>query len=159
MEYWKNDKEYMDLVKDILNIDEFQQLKNYKHHGDNRLNHCIRASYKSYKVTKKLKLRYKEVARAALLHDFFLVNNQEISIFERIKVLIIHPSIAVTNAKKYVELNKFEENIIRSHMFPVNPTLPRYFESVLVDLIDDYVSIYERRFTIKNSIVKLFNRK
>ena len=151
---WKDDKEYIELVKDILDIDEFKELKNYKHHGGNRLDHCIRVSYRSYKITKKLKMRYKETARAGLLHDFFLVNNQAIKFTTRLKVLVIHPRIAVENSKKYFEISKLEENIIHSHMFPINLTLPRSIESIIVNLVDDGASIYERFYEFKNKLKK-----
>ena len=159
MEKWKNDISYIELVDDILKHEEFSKLKNYKHHGDNRLCHCIRVSYYSYLLSKKLKLDYKSVARAGLLHDFFFVNNQKVSLKERIKVLFIHPKLALANAKKYFELNKKEENIIYSHMFPLNLYLPTKIESVLVDLVDDYMAIYERYFTIKEKISSLFKKK
>ncbi len=148
----KNDNKYMSLVDDILSNTEYQKLKEYKHHGDNRMNHCIRVSYYSYLVAKKFNLDYIKTARAGLLHDFFLVNNQEVSIFERIKVLFIHPRIACSNSKKYFELSKKEENIILSHMFPFFYIFPNCMESLLVNFVDNVMAIYERYFTIKNSL-------
>ena len=159
MEKWKSDKSYIELVNDILKHKDFKKLKNFKHHGDNRLCHCIRVSYYSYLLSKKLKLDYKSVARAGLLHDFFFVNNQKVSLKERIKVLFIHPKLALVNSLKYFELNKKEKNIIYSHMFPINLYFPNNIESILVDLVDDYMAIYERYFTIKEKLSSLFKRK
>ena len=68
----KKDQNYYKLVEDILDNEEFQSLKNVAHHGLNRYDHCLRVSYYSYKITKLLSLSPDEVARAALLHDFFL---------------------------------------------------------------------------------------
>ncbi len=138
------DKEYTDIVRDILNNNTFLELKKYKHHGDNRYEHCIRVSYYSYKLAKKLHLNKKACARAGLLHDFFLVNNQELSFVKRVKVLFMHPKYAYINSCKYFTINKLEKNIILSHMFPIGIYVPIYFESIMVDLIDDYMSIYER---------------
>lgn len=147
MNNWNSDKDYLALVQEILDIDEFKTLKNYKHHGDNRLDHSLRVSYMSYLKAKKKGLRYKEVARAGLLHDFYLVNNQKVSIFKRIKVLFTHPKISVENAEKYIKLNDLEKNIILSHMFPLYLVLPKSRESLLVNYVDDIVSIYERWIT------------
>lgn len=144
MNKYINDSEYVDIVNDILNNKEFKKLKKYKHHGDNRMDHCIRVSYYSYKIAKKLKLRYKEIARAGLLHDFFFVNNQEISFFTRIKVLFNHPRLAVINSNRHFKITKLEESMILSHVFPIGVRLPVHIESWVLDLVDDYFSIYER---------------
>ena len=155
MRNYMEDKEFNDIVEDIVKNDEFNKLKEYKHHGDNRLDHCIRVSYSSYKKAKKLKLDYNSAARAGLLHDFFFVNNQKITLKERLKVLVNHPKIALENSKKIVNLNKKEENIIVSHMFPIGFTLPKCKESILVNLVDDAFSIKERVL----STVKIFSKK
>ena len=75
MEKWKQNNEYIELVKDISLNDEFKKLKKYKHHGDNRYDHSFRVSYYSYLIAKKFNLKTESIARAGLLHDFFLVNN------------------------------------------------------------------------------------
>ena len=152
------DDEYMIYVKDILDNKEFIKLKKYLHHGINRYDHCIRVSYNSYKIAKKLNLNSKDVARAGLLHDFFLVNNQKITITERIKVLFTHPKIAVENSEKYFSLNDKEKNIILSHMFPLGIVLPKYKESILVNIIDDGASIYERSLNIILGIKNFFKK-
>ena len=142
------DKEYLEIVNDILSNKEFIKLKEYKHHGISRYDHVLRVSRWSYKYAKKHKLDYVSCARAGLLHDFFLINNQEINILYRINVLFIHPRIALKNSKKYFKLNKKEERIILSHMFPVNLTIPTSSEAWLVDIVDDIVSIYERIYSL-----------
>ena len=37
-------------------------------------------------------------------------------------------------------------------MFPVTFTPPKYLESWIVDLADDFAAIYERTYTIKNEL-------
>lgn len=106
MKKLNKDDEYMIYVKDILDNYEFKKLKKYLHHGINRYDHCVRVSYNSYKIAKKLKLNSKDAARAGLLHDFFLVNNQEIPKTERFKVLFTHPKLAIENSEKYFNLMK-----------------------------------------------------
>ena len=143
----KNDTEYLEIVNEILNHEEFNKLKNSKHHGINRYDHCVRVSYWSYKFTKKLHMDYKSIARAGLLHDFFLINNQELKFFPRVKVLITHPKLALENSKKYFDVNKLEENIIITHMFPINLRVPTRLASWIVDTIDNIASIYERLYS------------
>lgn len=136
------DEEYYNLVKDILENDNFNRIKECKHHGSTRLEHSINVSYKAYKKAKKYKLDYVSVARAGLLHDFFVTD--DLTKEERKKRLIIHPYIALENSNKYFELNKLEENIIVSHMFPSLPQkLPKYKESLLVSIIDKEVATKE----------------
>ena len=146
------DKEYKKIVKDILDNKEFNKLKEYKHHGLTRYDHVLRVSYWSYNIAKKLRLDYKSVARAGLLHDFFFVNNQAITLGERIKVFCNHPKKALENSKKYFNINKQEEKIILSHMFPANLTIPTTFESWLVNIVDTVASIYDR-------LISIFNKK
>ena len=153
-----NDKEYINYVEDILDNKEFNELKKYLHHGGNRYDHCLRVSYHSYKLAKKFKLKEKEVARAGLLHDFFMVNNQEIGLKRRIKVLFTHPKIALSNAQKYYKLNDMEKNIIVSHMFPIGLTLPKYKESWLIDTVDNAMSIYERIYNFSQGIKSKFKK-
>ena len=79
MDYIKdNDNlEFFEIIKPIIENEEFQKLKNIKHHGITRYNHCMRVAYYSYKVTKSLHLDYREVTVAAMLHDFFLEDSSE----------------------------------------------------------------------------------
>ena len=142
------DKEYNDIVIDIINNEEFNKLKDYKHHGITRYDHVLRVSKWSYKACKKLKLDYISATRAGLLHDFFFVNNQEVKLSYRIKVLFIHPKMALENSKKYFILSKKEERIILSHMFPIGLCIPTSIEGWLVNVIDDIASIYERIYSL-----------
>jgi len=146
------DLEYMSLVRDIIDNEEFNKTKDIMHHGLNRFDHCIRVSYYSYKVTKLLRLGYKDVARAGLLHDFFFVDNNEVDTTKRIDVLMNHPKYALINAKRYFELNDREEDIITSHMFPVSPRVPKYVESWIVDIVDNVVAIGEALYTTRKHL-------
>ena len=152
MKKWKMDDEYINIVSDILSNEEFKKLEDLKHHGDNRLDHSLRVSYYSYRISKRFNMDTVSVARAGLLHDFFIVNNQEISLKERLEVLCNHPKLALDNSKKYFDLNELEENIIVSHMFPFCLVLPKHRESWLVNKVDNVMAIYERYFTIKNKV-------
>lgn len=150
--------EYESIISDIDNSKEFQKTKEIVHHSLNRYDHSKRVSYYSYVVAKKLGLSYEEVARAALLHDFFLVDNKDISVKERMNTLVNHPKYAVRYSEKFFNLTDKEKDIIVSHMFPVCPTrVPKYIESWLVDIIDDAVSIAEEIKVKKGKLINYIN--
>ena len=66
--------------------------------------------------------------------------------------MLNHPEYALKNSKKYFELSPLEEDIILSHMFPVGKHVPKYFESWMVDIIDDIASIYEKSAVIRKQL-------
>lgn len=133
--------EFEKIIEPILNNQEFLKTKEKAHHGITRYEHLVRVSYYSYLISKILRLNYKETARAALLHDFFIDEANDDS---RIGALQKHPEYALQNAKKYYNLSDREEDIIKTHMFPVTFTPPKYLESWIVDLVDDVAGIYEK---------------
>lgn len=151
------DLEYLELVKNILDNQEFNQLKEIEHHGTTRFSHSLRVSYFSYQITKLLHLNYQEVARAGLLHDFFL-SNQNRTLKERFLSTFIHPKYAVLNSCKYFNLTEKEKNIIESHMFPLYISLPKYAESWIVSYVDKVVGTYEfyQKFKYKFSYAANF---
>ena len=150
-----NIHEFYNIVEEYINHPKVLAMKNYKHHGINRYDHCFRVAYHTYKITKKLKLNYESATKAAILHDFWTdeLDNEKIAI----KRYRNHPSIAAENAKKYFGLSSLEEDIIRTHMFPVTLTPPKYLESWIVDLIDDIASVYERCYSLKEASHSLAN--
>ncbi|MBR4671861.1 MAG: phosphohydrolase [Bacilli bacterium] len=152
-----NDREYKNIVEDILDHEEFQKTKDINHHGLNRYDHSIRVSYCSYKLAKLLHIGYEEVARAGLLHDFFLVNNKEMSAKEKINTLVNHPKYAKAYSEKYFTLTDKEKDIITSHMFPIALTVPKYAESWIVNLVDDYITIREQLHVKKRQLFRFAN--
>lgn len=136
------DNDYMNLVFDIYNNAEFLKINKIEHHGVTRFDHSVRVSYYSYKIAKILKLDYKEVARAGLLHDFFF-SNENRNKKERFISVFKHPKICVLNSLINFELSTKEIDIIQSHMFPINLKIPKYAESWIVSLVDKGVAIYE----------------
>ena len=129
MKYKKS--EFYKIINDIYEHDAFLKLGECRHHGITRLDHSLRVSYYTYLVTKALHLNYVEATRAALTK---------------------HPEIAVNNSKKYFELSEFQEDIIRTHMWPCTLRPPKYLESWIVDFIDDISAIFERGYVTKNSL-------
>lgn len=134
-------KEFELITQDIAMNTEFMKLNDFRHHGISRLDHSYRVAYYSYKIMKFLRLNYVEGTRAALLHDFFTDDVENLGSFNR---LIKHPICALENAKNHFDISPLQEDIIVKHMFPVTIRPPKYLETVVVDLVDDVASIYER---------------
>ena len=151
------DQNFLSTVSDILEHDEFLKTKDIVHHGMNRYDHSVKVAYYSYKMAKVFNLDEKEVARGALLHDFFLENQGELSFIEKQKLIVSHPKNAYENAAKYFDINEKQKDMILSHMWPFSPRIPRYLESWIVDLADDYVSINERVKVTSSSLVVATN--
>lgn len=147
-----NDRKYTILVNDILENRDFLRLLDITHHECNRFDHSVRVSYWSYRIGKLLKLDYEKIARASLLHDFFFEDNTSSDRKTKAITMVKHPKYALDNAKKYYELSDLEEDIILSHMFPIVPRLPRYFESWMVDFVDDIVSVYEKTYVVRKQL-------
>ena len=143
--------EYDSIVSDILDNEEFNKTKYIEHHGVTRYEHLYRVSYFSYLLARKLHFKYKETARAALLHDFFFSDELR-SRKEKFLSTFTHPKLALKNSKKYFKLTKLEENIIEAHMFPINIKIPRYKESLLVSLVDKLVAAYEFSLKFKTKL-------
>ena len=139
----KQKAEYDSIIKDIIKNEKFLRIDSEIHHGISRLSHSERVAKMAYTISKKLKLDYVKTTRAALLHDFY--TNEDVgSDVNSAKRMCKHPEVAAKNAKENFEITSLEENIIKSHMFPLTPTqFPKYKESVIVGLADKTVATYE----------------
>ena len=142
----KNNYEYYQIVKEILNCDEFQKRKNYKHHGEQSVyEHSLKISILSYKIAKKMGADYKSAAIGGLLHDFYdkpWQNNFKKTKFHQ-QHGFVHAKQALMNSKKFFPqlVNKKVSNIIVRHMFPLNIIPPRYIEGWIITSVDKYVSM------------------
>jgi len=140
------DAEYLDIVSDIEQNEEFQRLKDYKHHNDTILSHVQVVSYLAYRICKRIDFDFRSAARGGLLHDFFLYDwrNHDAPDLPREKYHgFEHPKIALKNAERNFELNEIERDIIVKHMWPLTLFPPRYKESYIVSFVDKYVASME----------------
>lgn len=153
-----SDDEYYKCIGDLIESEIVRKMDKFIQHGSTTtLKHCLSVSYLSYRLAKELGLDYVSVARAGLLHDFYLYDWHDTKIGEKFfdKHGFVHPIIALENAQKYFELNKLEKDIIKKHMWPLTLTLiPKYKESVLVSAVDKYISTQE---TIQPYYKKIIN--
>lgn len=150
-----NDKEYMQIVEDIINNETVAEMKKYRQHYDiNTFEHCLNVSYISYKICKKLKWDYKSMARAAMLHDLFLYDwrNSKKELNLDGYHAFVHPKIALENASKLYNLNDKEKDIIAKHMWPVTLALPKYKESFIITLVDKYSALQESAQYYRNRV-------
>lgn len=145
----KNCEEFILLIEKLANSEDFQKTKYISHHGMTRYDHSIRVAYYTYRITKTLRLNYKEATQAALLHDFFF---DDVVNESKYKKLIHHPKYAVENAKKYINLTDLQKDIIEKHMFPITIVPPKYLESWIVDIADDIAAIYEKTYSVREEV-------
>lgn len=163
MENIQLDEEYINLVKEILNNEAFLKLKTCEHHGITRFDHSLKVSYNAYQYAKKHNLDYKEVAVGGLLHDFFIDENVKLK--DRFVSTFKHPEKAEINALEKFNVNEKEADIIRTHMFPINLTVPKYKESWIVSLYDKKIALsefgakfgYKLRYSSNLLVLLLFN--
>ncbi len=148
LEKYKNiDEEYYRIIEDLVDNAIVLKMNEFIQHGNTTcLKHCLDVSYKSYKFAKKMHLDYKAVARAALLHDFFLYDWHKAYKATRLleKHGYTHPKKALDDALKYFSLSPKEKDIILKHMWPLTlRSIPKYKESFLVCFVDKYISSAE----------------
>ncbi|ANK59320.1 HD domain-containing protein [Loigolactobacillus backii] len=140
---WQDDQAYVNEVADLLETDAVKRLADYtQHHFSNRLEHSIHVSYRSYLIAKRLKLDTRATARGGLLHDLFYYDWRTTK-FDLGTHAYIHPRIALRNAEKLTQLSKKEKDIIIKHMWGATVAPPRYPESLIVSVVDDYCAIDE----------------
>ena len=142
------DLEYLNIISSIDSNPHFKKIIDKKHHGKSRYLHSKRVSYLSYKIARFLHLDYQKTAKAGLLHDYFIEENNHFK--DKLKSFFKHSSIALDNSKKIIYLSPKEENIIASHMFPLSKDIPLYLESIIVNVVDKTISIEELTITTSN---------
>lgn len=152
---YKNDKGYMTLVGHLICHPRVQRLDSIVHHyHSTRLEHSINVSYTSYKIAKKFGWDAVSTARAGLLHDLFYYDWRHQK-FNKSHAWV-HPRIALRNAKKLIDTNKLEEDIILKHMWGATLAFPRYKESYLVTLVDKYWAIREGLLPVSRFFKQVF---
>ena len=120
-----------------------------QHKGTTTFQHCWNVAVYSFYLAEKLRWKIDEytLARGAMLHDYYLYTVHEeqartnLSDYQHGKS---HPQLALENARKEFHLNPKEENIIRSHMWPLTLFhIPKCKEAWLVCMTDKYCALRE----------------
>lgn len=145
---WLNDANYMAIVNEFLMRPELERLDTITHHyTSTRLQHSLRVSYRSYKITKKLGWNSTSTARAGLFHDLFYYDWRDTKFAK--SHAYVHPRIAYRNARKLTTISPLEKDIIIKHMWGATLAPPRYKESFIVTFVDDAVAVKEWQNSVK----------
>lgn len=140
---WREDNAYQAIIADLIDAPAVQILGDItQHHFTTRLEHSLRVSYWSYRVAKNMRLDARAVARAGLLHDLFYYDWRTTK-FDNGSHAYMHPRIALQNARRLTSISDKEADIIVKHMFGATIHPPKYAESWLVNLMDDFVAVRE----------------
>ena len=150
--------EYYNIVKKVLEHEEFLKRKEYKHHGEISVyDHSLKVSKLAFKISKKFKsFDSSSVAIGGLLHDFYdkpWQSSKEKKPFLK-KHGFVHAHEALLNSEYYFPeyMNIRTKNIIERHMFPLNKIPPKYKEAWLITFVDKYVSMevfFEPKFLLR----------
>lgn len=139
-------REFNSNLKDLIKHTEVQRMKKYIQHGTtSTYEHCMSVAKASYKLDRFLHARSdrKALLKGAFLHDFYLYDWHIKGSCEGLHGYH-HADSALANAKKHFDISKKEEDIIYSHMWPLNITrIPRRREAWIVCMADKYISIKE----------------
>ncbi|MFD1439980.1 HD domain-containing protein [Lacticaseibacillus hegangensis] len=155
---WSDDQEYLHCVQDLLAQPAVQKLADYtQHHHSTRLDHSISVSYRSFLLGKKWHLNTRALARAGLLHDLFYYD-WRVTKFSLGTHAFIHPRIALRNAEKLTDLSDMEKDIIIKHMWGATLGMPKYKETVVVSLVDDYAAVDEYLLPELQKVMHPFRR-
>ncbi|MEG0958179.1 MAG: phosphohydrolase [Erysipelotrichaceae bacterium] len=136
--------EFVDCIRDILDFDDIQQLKEFHQHlKTTRFQHSINVSYYSFLLCRKFNLDYVSAARAGLVHDLFLYDwkNKEQPMEGRHSV--VHPIVALQSARELIEVNDIMADAIVHHMWPMSIHMPRTAEGWILQGVDKLCAIAE----------------
>ena len=132
-------------AQDILNSRNFHKTKEHIQHGNITVNrHVMDVACCSILLSKRLGIRcsQKELIRGALLHDYFLYDWHVPDKSHRLHGFT-HAGQALMNAEKDFILGQIERDMIKRHMFPLNPIPPRYRESLILCVADKICALQE----------------
>ena len=137
------------MVQRVNKDRKLDRMKAFIQHGTvTTFDHCVSVAKMSYRINRRFRLGADEEAlvRGALLHDYYLYDwhHWESAVKKGALHGLFHPGEALKNAKCDFDLNKKEENIIYSHMWPLTPLqIPKCREAVIVCMADKICSAKE----------------
>lgn len=138
------------LGKEIVASANFEKSKHFIQHGDvsvhKHSNAVARTSLDLSDKLEKIGIRCnrRELVRGALLHDYFLYdwhdkNRPDFRPWHGFH----HAATALRNALKEYDLSDREKDIIKKHMWPLNPIPPMCREAWIVTIADKKCSLME----------------
>lgn len=115
-----------------------QSEKNFRQHGRMSMyEHSLAVARMCLRIAKYFpgEVDMRSLVRGALLHDYFLYD-WHIPDESHKWHGVTHAGDALKNARRDFELNEIEQDMIRKHMFPLNPVPPKYRESWILCMAD-----------------------
>lgn len=130
---------------DILNSNGMALEKGFIQHGNVSVyEHSLSVAVMCLRIKKYLpfKVNTRSLVRGALLHDYFLYDWHVADKSHKWHGFR-HARLSWKNARRDFALNAVEENMILSHMFPLNLSVPKYRESVILCIADKICALSE----------------
>ena len=130
---------------DILNSNGMALEKGFIQHGNVSVyEHSLSVAVMCLRIKKYLpfKVNTRSLVRGALLHDYFLYDWHVADKSHKWHGFR-HARSSWINARRDFALNAVEENMILSHMFPLNLSVPKYRESVILCIADKICALSE----------------
>ncbi|MEG0470409.1 HD domain-containing protein [Amedibacillus sp. YH-ame10] len=136
--------EYLDCIKDLLGLDQINELQDYvQHMHTSRFQHSLNVSYYTFLLARKFHLDAYSAARAGLLHDLYLYDRHHDEIPFEGKHRSAHPKVALENARKATMVNAIIEDAILHHMWPITFHRPKTKEGLILQAVDKYCALSE----------------
>lgn len=142
----KEEAEFQAILKDVMLDEKALRMKKFIQHGVvSTYQHCENVARVCYKINKNTgeKADMKILLTSAFLHDYFLYDWHEKKIKNKIHGFT-HARTARKNAARDFQLNEKEQQIIFSHMWPLNlHRIPASREAWILCMADKYCSSIE----------------
>lgn len=135
------------LLRELMEDERVRQMENYIQHGHvSTYDHCRRVAECSCRLNRTLHLHADTdtLVRGAVLHDFYLYDWHEKDGGTHSWHGFIHAERARKNAEQQFHAGEQVQEVIRTHMWPLNITrVPKSREAWIVCLSDKWVSMWE----------------
>jgi len=144
-------------LADLFEKKEVHAMKDFIQHGTvSTYDHCKSVVEVSDKISRRLKLKNIDrhaMLRAAMLHDFYLYDWHHHDNGSHRMHGYHHANFATDNASEIMNLDLKEQEIISTHMWPLNITkIPKSREAWIVCMADKYVSTKETLFKRRDKV-------